>query len=109
MQSVLFAHRRPPKLRPTIGMTRKKRRSKARFIGRILMAWSVSRAVLFALTFAAMGWGGPAQAQSYPSKSITIVVSIGAGTGMDVLVRLYAEKLQAALSKAVVVENKPGA
>ena len=48
-------------------------------------------------------------AQSYPSKNITIVVSIGAGTGMDVLVRLYAEKLSAALGKPVVVENKPGA
>ena len=51
----------------------------------------------------------PAQAQSYPSKTITIVVSIGAGTGMDVLARLYAEKLSAALGKPVVVENKPGA
>ena len=51
----------------------------------------------------------PAQAQSYPSKTLTIVVSIGAGTGMDVLARLYAEKLSAALGKPVVVENKPGA
>ncbi len=28
---------------------------------------------------------------------------------MDVLVRLYAEKLQAVLGRPVVVENKPGA
>ena len=49
------------------------------------------------------------QAQDYPSKNLTIVVSIGAGTGMDVLARLYAEKLQTALGKSVVVENKPGA
>ena len=49
------------------------------------------------------------QAQSYPSKNLNIVVSIGAGTGMDVLARLYAEKLSAALGKPVIVENKPGA
>ena len=32
-------------------------------------------------------------AEEYPSKPITIVVSLAAGTGMDVLTRLYAEKL----------------
>ena len=62
-----------------------------------------------ALTLTALGANAPAMAQSYPSKNITIVVSIGAGTGMDVLARLYAEKLSAALGKAVIVENKPGA
>ncbi len=50
-----------------------------------------------------------AHAQGYPSRNLTIVVSIGAGTGMDVLARVYAEKLAAVLGKPVVVENKPGA
>ena len=31
------------------------------------------------------------------------------GTGMDLLVRLYGERLAQALGKPVVVENKPGA
>jgi tripartite-type tricarboxylate transporter receptor subunit TctC len=48
-------------------------------------------------------------AEDYPSKPITIVVSLAAGTGMDVLTRLYAEKLSQALGKPVIVENKPGA
>ena len=61
------------------------------------------------LALAVLGFNAPAKAQGYPSKNVTIVVSIGAGTGMDVLVRLYAEKLQAVLGKPVVVENKPGA
>ncbi len=61
------------------------------------------------LTLAVLGYNAPAQAQSYPSRNITIVVSIGPGTGMDVVVRLYAEKLSAALGKPVVVENRPGA
>ncbi len=45
----------------------------------------------------------------YPSRNVTIVVSIGAGTGMDILARLYADKLSAVLGKAVIVENRPGA
>lgn len=51
----------------------------------------------------------PARAQTYPDRPVTIVVPLAAGTGMDALVRLYADKLQAALGKPVVVENKPGA
>jgi tripartite-type tricarboxylate transporter receptor subunit TctC len=71
------------------------------------MAWLAARCAALALGMIVMN--APGWAQSYPSKNVTIVVSIGAGTGMDVLVRLYAEKLSAALGKPVVVENKPGA
>jgi tripartite-type tricarboxylate transporter receptor subunit TctC len=49
------------------------------------------------------------QAQTYPSKPVTIIVPLAAGTGMDTLVRLYGEQLSQALGKPVVVENKPGA
>ena len=48
-------------------------------------------------------------AQTYPSKNVTIVVSLAAGTGMDALTRIYAEKLSLALGKPVIVENKAGA
>ena len=50
-----------------------------------------------------------AQAQSYPARPVTIVVPLAAGSGMDTLVRAYAEKLADALGKPVVIENKPGA
>jgi tripartite-type tricarboxylate transporter receptor subunit TctC len=72
---------------------------------------------LFALVTVSLIWTAtyshvPANSQGagdYPNRPITIVVSLGAGTGMDVLVRLYADKLSQSLGKPVVVENKPGA
>ena len=65
------------------------------------------RVVIAAL---ALGWAltSPAQAQ-YPSGPVTIIVPLAAGSGMDVLVRLYADKLQQSLGKPVIVENRPGA
>ncbi len=50
----------------------------------------------------------PARADKYPTKPITIIVSLAAGTGMDTLVRVYGEKLSQALGQPVIIENKPG-
>ena len=63
------------------------------------------------LGVALLGWLAPslAGAQNYPSRPITIVVSLAPGSGMDTAARLYADKLSAALGTPVVVENKPGA
>jgi tripartite-type tricarboxylate transporter receptor subunit TctC len=52
---------------------------------------------------------GPAQAQTYPTKSITLVVPLAAGTGMDTIARLYAEQLASSLGKPIVIDNRPGA
>jgi tripartite-type tricarboxylate transporter receptor subunit TctC len=49
-----------------------------------------------------------AEAQDYPTKSVTVIVTLGAGTGMDTLVRLWGEKLSQKLGKSVVIENRPG-
>jgi len=45
----------------------------------------------------------------YPNRPVTIIVPLAAGSGMDVLVRLYADKLSQSLGKPVIVENRPGA
>jgi tripartite-type tricarboxylate transporter receptor subunit TctC len=51
----------------------------------------------------------PAAAQSYPARPVTIIVPLAAGSGMDVLVRLYGDRLATVLGKPIVVENRPGA
>ena len=53
--------------------------------------------------------GAAAHADTYPSKSITIVVPFGAGSGTDGITRIIAPPLSAALKQSVVIENKPGA
>jgi tripartite-type tricarboxylate transporter receptor subunit TctC len=45
----------------------------------------------------------------YPNRPVTIIVPLAAGSGMDVLVRLYADRLSQGLGKPVIVENRPGA
>lgn len=57
------------------------------------------------LAFAAV----PAQAQTWPTKAITIVVPLAAGTGMDTIARLYGDQLAQSLGKPIVVDNRPGA
>jgi len=58
---------------------------------------------------AAAGLAAPALAQSFPSKSVRLVVPYSAGGGADTTARLIAPKLQEALGQTVVVDNKPGA
>jgi tripartite-type tricarboxylate transporter receptor subunit TctC len=51
----------------------------------------------------------PASAQLNPSRTITLVVPVAAGGGVDAIGRLVAEKLQDRLKQNVVVENRTGA
>jgi tripartite-type tricarboxylate transporter receptor subunit TctC len=64
---------------------------------------------LFALTAAAMLAPTHAQAQAWPTKPISLVVTYPAGGGADTMARLIAPKLGEALGQPVIVENKPGA
>ena len=50
-----------------------------------------------------------ADAQDYPSQDIRMIVGFPPGSGADVFVRYFAEKLRPIAGRTVVVENKPGA
>ena len=56
----------------------------------------------------APGAGG-AQAQDYPSQDIHVICGFPPGSGADILVRFFAEKLRLVAGRAVIVENKVGA
>jgi tripartite-type tricarboxylate transporter receptor subunit TctC len=50
-----------------------------------------------------------ANAQSYPSRPITMIVSFAAGAGGDVVGRVVAEQMRGSLGQPIIIENVTGA
>ena len=72
------------------------------------MGWRHARDAMVALGLFALG-PSLTSAQDYPSRPVTIVVPLAAGTGLDIIARFYGERLAQSLGKPVVIENRPGA
>ncbi len=51
----------------------------------------------------------PASAQTYPAQELRFICAYPAGSGADIFVRFYAEKLRPIIGRTIIVENKPGA
>lgn len=70
----------------------------------------ISRGLTLAAALVAAGvLAGPAQAQSWPTRSITFVVPFPAGGGTDAYARPLAAVLDPQLGQRVIIENKAGA
>jgi tripartite-type tricarboxylate transporter receptor subunit TctC len=72
-----------------------------------------SRAARFALgaiaLFAAVLGSQAAQAQTYPTRPIQVIVGFAAGSASDVVLRVLLERMSKSLGQPFVVENRPGA
>ena len=64
---------------------------------------------VMAAVAAALGFAGAAQAQTFPSKPVTLIVPWPAGGSTDLAMRAFAEAAQKHLGQPVVVENRAGA
>jgi len=67
------------------------------------------RRLIFCLAMTPLLLFAHAFAQSYPAKTIRIVVPYPAGGGVDIAGRAIAQQLAAALGVSVIVDNRPGA
>ena len=66
------------------------------------------RRLIFAGLAAGM-LGGGAQAQTYPSRPITIVVPFAAGGPTDAIARAISERMRVSLGQSLLIENVTGA
>jgi tripartite-type tricarboxylate transporter receptor subunit TctC len=62
-------------------------------------------AIAFTTTIA----GASAGAQSYPTKTITVIIPFAGGSASDVVSRIMFDKMSKNMGQPIIVENRPGA
>lgn len=67
------------------------------------------RQALWSLAAAPLAAIGPARAQAWPSRPVTLIVPFTAGGNVDTTARLIAQRLQDRLKQSVVIDNIAGA
>lgn len=71
------------------------------------MKFNLRAVVMLAAVFALLV--SPARAQPYPGKPVRILMPLAAGSAVDVVARIVAEKMSEKVGQGIVVENMPGA
>jgi tripartite-type tricarboxylate transporter receptor subunit TctC len=81
------------------------------FVDGMSVRWMPARIILgFAAGTMALAFApGGAAAQELPPGEVRLIAAFPAGSGSDVVVRWFAEKLKHLMNRTVIVENKPGA
>ena len=76
---------------------------------RLTMRTPIHRRTLLQAAAASLAAPGFVRAADWPSRTLRIVIPFAGGGSSDIVARLLADKLAAALGQAVIVEAKPGA
>jgi tripartite-type tricarboxylate transporter receptor subunit TctC len=73
------------------------------------MTFNFVRTTLLSVSMLGVMFATTAMAQTYPSKTVKIIVPFAAGGPADNYARFMAQRLQDSLGQSFVVENRPGA
>jgi len=74
----------------------------------VIASWAATASVLAVIAVALSGRTAGAQAQEWPTRSMTLVVPFAAGGSSDAIARIVADGISNNLRKPVVVENVTG-
>ena len=65
--------------------------------------------VTAALAFASLCAAAPGSAQTYPARSIQVIVPFAGGSASDVITRVLLERMGTSMGRRFVIDNRPGA
>jgi tripartite-type tricarboxylate transporter receptor subunit TctC len=69
----------------------------------------IHRVLTAASAALALSLTAPASAQTYPAKSIQVIVPFAGGSASDIITRIVLERMGASLGQRFIVDNRPGA
>src|SRR5687767_11010514 len=53
--------------------------------------------------------GHAAEAQTYPTRPITVIIPFAGGSASDVVTRIMLERMSRSMGQPIIVDNRPGA